>query len=580
MSNFVAMPTGTRPLLIGTRGSALALWQAHAVRDRLQDGAGVSAAELKVINSDGDRDKQSPLAAIGGRGVFASALQHALLAGEIDAAVHSAKDLPGLTPEGLEIAAFPERENPLDAIVSRHGVGLSELPPSPVIGTSSRRRAVQILALRPDATIVELRGNIDTRLRKSRSGDYDAIVIAAAGLIRMGWEDQITEVLAIDQFTPSPGQGVLAVETRLAPDAAASAVRRLDDEVVRLAIEAERAFLQGVGGGCTSPIGAFARLDGDRLEFFGMLASEDGDRIERVHGWFPLATARDRIFDAATRMLASIEGSWPGAPLASGQVASLRELRVLITGTPAVADGQAAQLELEGAIPVYVPTVRIEPAGDQVAIDRAAGSLVDGDVDWLVVTSANAVAPIAERLGGRREIAPSVQVAVVGERTAEALSNAGIRVDIVAGGGGATGLLAALEAQEMVGQRVLCLLSDIARSELVDGVRARGADVEVVIAYRTIAVDELDPGLRESLKAEPVDGVFFSSPSAVASLRTLLGADANVLDRAHLVAIGETTAEAMREVGLTVGAIASSPDPAAMIAALRSLLPYDERTSA
>lgn len=567
--------SGERPLLIGTRGSALALWQANAVRRWLLDRTPAQAVELSIITSDGDRDKHSPLTKIGGRGVFASALQHALLAGEIDAAVHSTKDLPGITPQGLTIAAFPEREIALDALISRHGVGLGDLPPSPVIGTSSRRRAVQILALRPDARIVDLRGNIDTRLRKSRTDAYDAIILAAAGLTRMGWEHEVTELLPLDVFTPAPGQGVLAIETRIAPDSGWEAARELDDSDVRMAVTVERAFLQGVGGGCTTPIGAHAILVGSgasqRIELHAMLATDEGDRIERAHESFPVAKAMDEVFALAQRMLQSVQPAWAGAslgaPVSAGR-SPLAGARVLVTGSPEVAAAEAAQLTAAGAEPVMLPTVRTEPTPDQAALDAAIDDAVAGAYDWVMVTSANAVPPIASRLHEGQPI--DAKVAAVGERTASALAEAGIAVSLVPQEMSAVGLLAALESEPLAGKRILLPASDIARPVLAEGLRARGAQVDVVTAYRTVPADAIDVGMRELLRREETNAVFLASPSAVTGLVHLLGADVAAISGAFFVAIGETTAHAMRDAQLPVHAVATTPTPEGMIEALLS----------
>ena len=559
--------TPLAPLRIGTRGSALALWQANTIRDWLGERQPDVATEIAVVTSDGDRDKESPLSAIGGRGVFASALQARLLSGEIDMAVHTTKDVPGITPPGLILAAFPVREDARDVLVSRHGVGLADLPPNPVIGTSSRRRAVQVLALRPDARIAELRGNIDTRLRKARGGDYDAIVLAAAGLLRMGWDDAITEYLDVDAFTPAPGQGVLAIETRDAPDRAWTVARALDDATVRAAVLTERAFLRGVGGGCTTPIGAFAGgLAGGEMRFRGMLASEDGARIERVDERFAAASAEDAAFDLARRVQAALQPSWPGADLAEPS-SPLAGALVVVTASPEVADGQAAALRAVGAEPLVLPTVRIGPVDDPGDLDAAVAALSAGGFDWVMLTSANAVPVLAERVRGRSIPA---RVAAVGARTADALSNAGIAVDLVPEQGSAEGLLAFLAHVPMAGSRVLLLVSDLARPALADGLRAMGADVTSVTAYRTVPVEQIAVDALSRLKTGDPVAVFLSSPSAVASLASMLGADITLLTAAFGIAIGETTAAAMRDAGMPVHAVAATPTPAGMIAALES----------
>lgn len=211
MSQLIPRSTGSPPvpsaIRIGTRGSALALWQARHIERALERGYPSLQFTIEIIQSEGDLDKESSLTDIGGRGVFTSALQRALLAGRIDMAVHSTKDLPTLSPEGLAISAFTAREDPRDVLVSRHGLGMDALPPNPIIGTSSQRRAAQVRQLRPDARITDLRGNIDTRLHKATADPYDAVILAAAGLVRMGWQDRITEYLPVDRFTLHRARG-------------------------------------------------------------------------------------------------------------------------------------------------------------------------------------------------------------------------------------------------------------------------------------------------------------------------------------------------------------------------------------
>ncbi|MHB8646637.1 MAG: hydroxymethylbilane synthase, partial [Thermomicrobiales bacterium] len=228
-----------------------------------------------IIRTEGDRDKTTPLTVLGGQGVFTVALQDALLRGEVDMAVHSAKDVPPVTPDGLVLAAFPERADPRDVFISRHGVRLSALPPGARIGTSSRRRAVQARAINPGIAIVDLRGNLDTRLRKATEPEYDGIIVAAAGLDRMGLQERITEYLPIERFVPSPGQGALAIECRADDAEIVALLAKIDDQPTRTAVRAERAVLAAAGVGCTMPLAAYAELREGALRLWGMAADAD-----------------------------------------------------------------------------------------------------------------------------------------------------------------------------------------------------------------------------------------------------------------------------------------------------------------
>jgi hydroxymethylbilane synthase len=264
------------PVRVGTRGSALALEQTRRVVDALAASGHELAIETRVIATQGDVDKQTPLAILGGHGVFAKELEAALLAGEIDLAVHSAKDLTSELPEGLRIGAVPPREDPRDVLVSRDGRTLAQLPGGARVGTSSRRRVVQLRRLRPDLTVVELRGNLDTRLRKIAEGQdgLDAGILAAAGIVRMGWEERITEYLPLDDFVPAPGQGALAAECRDGDAEVLHLLTLIDDENAAAAVTVERAFLRAVGGGCRSPIAAHATIAGGRVRLRAMFADE------------------------------------------------------------------------------------------------------------------------------------------------------------------------------------------------------------------------------------------------------------------------------------------------------------------
>ena len=258
---------------IGSRGSQLALWQARWVESQLQQlGA---ECRIEIIKTTGDKIQDVPLAKVGTKGLFTKEIEEALLAKTIDVAVHSLKDMPTDLPAGLILKAIPEREDVRDALIGRR---LADLPPAAKVGTSSLRRAAQLRAARPDLTIENIRGNLDTRLRKLDEGQYDAIVLAAAGLRRLGWADRITEFLSVDTICPAVGQGALAVETRDDDSEGTRLVQQLDHLASRQAVTAERAVLRAMGGGCQVPIGAYAQIDGVNLHLRAIVISPDGSR--------------------------------------------------------------------------------------------------------------------------------------------------------------------------------------------------------------------------------------------------------------------------------------------------------------
>ena len=263
-----------KSLRIGTRGSALARWQAEFVRGALARH-GV-AAELVIIRTSGDRDRQSSLRVIGGKGVFTKELEDALLEERIDLAVHSMKDMPTSLPAGLEISAICPREDVRDALISRDALKLDELPSGARIGTSSLRRQTQLRHYRGDFEMVDMRGNVDTRLAKLAQGDYDAIVLAKAGLDRLGTAERISEILPPEICLPAAGQGAMGIETRKREDEFFAAVRQLNHRPSQLAVEAERAVLVGLEGGCQVPIGVWARMEADSLRIDARVLSADG----------------------------------------------------------------------------------------------------------------------------------------------------------------------------------------------------------------------------------------------------------------------------------------------------------------
>ena len=267
-------------LTIGTRGSALARWQSAWVQTQLQTTWPELHCELRLFQTSGDKILDRPLPEIGGKGLFTEELESALRSGEIDIAVHSLKDLPIDNASGLIIGAIGEREDPRDALISRQYHTLHQLPRGARVGTSSLRRAAQLLAARPDLEILSLRGNVDTRLRKAMQGEYDVIVLAAAGVLRLGFASHIAEYLSFEVMLPAPGQGAVAVQCRADDQRTIDLLRPIDHVPTRLAVSAERAFLQGLGGGCSAPVAAHA----EENRLVGLVASKAGTRVIRISG--------------------------------------------------------------------------------------------------------------------------------------------------------------------------------------------------------------------------------------------------------------------------------------------------------
>ncbi len=266
-------------LRIGSRGSQLALWQANHIAALLR--ANGHHVELEIIRTTGDKITDVALAKVGTKGMFTKEIEEALAEGRVDLAVHSLKDLPTEVPPGFELAAITRREDPRDVLLSRAYDGLSHLPQGARVGTSSLRRQAQLRALRPDLEIHPLRGNVDTRLRKLESGDYDGIILAAAGLRRLGRTELVREVIPAETMCPAAGQGALAIEIREGDASTRQHLLFLDDAAARTATTCERALLRQLGGGCQVPIGAFAEVRGEHLHLTAVVAHPDGSQVLR-----------------------------------------------------------------------------------------------------------------------------------------------------------------------------------------------------------------------------------------------------------------------------------------------------------
>jgi hydroxymethylbilane synthase len=524
---------------VGTRGSALALAQARVVTEGL--GAAGVPAEIVVVETAGDRRApDTPW----GEGAFVAAIQHALLEGRVDVAVHSAKDVPTEQHADLVIAAFLERADPHDCLVlpaGRQAASLDGLPTGSRIGTDSPRRTGFLRAARPDLRVEPLHGNVDTRLRRLDEGSADALVLAAAGLTRLGRADRISLLIPAKVVPPAPGQGAIAVEVRAADAWTRASVGVLDHADTRTCVEAERAVLRFAGGGCRSPIGALGSVREGRLHLLAGYATTDGSAADVVEATGDPADGERLARELVARLDRSvgIRGAGRTGP------------RVLVTRPAGSAGALARALEQRGLDPVSVPTVELRPA-TQAQSEDLADALVH--VDWLVVTSANAVAAIAAGIASHagRTGAAHLRAAAVGARTASALREA-------------TGLEAWTPSVATAGsladelpirqkERVLIATTPEADGRAAERLRARGAHVHVATAYSTTVGPE---GSREPLHTaltspRGMDGISFLSGSAVRGLVAL--ADADDVERWRSLpaaCIGSETAAIARANGFT-----------------------------
>lgn len=558
------------PVRVGTRGSQLARAQARLVVAALERSGAV--VDLVVVETAGDR--RAPDTAWG-EGAFVAAIERALLAGEVDIAVHSAKDVPTAEDPRLRIAAFLPRADARDALVLRVGDlgrALTDLPSGSRVGTDSPRRTGFLLASRPDLRVHPLHGNVDTRLRRLDTGETDALVVAVAGLDRLGRADRIAERLDPAVVPPAPGQGAIAVQIRADDVRLAGLAAPIDDLPTRVAVEAERSFLARSGGGCRAPIGALATIDAGHLRILGGYALADGSAaaIERVEG--PLArrdalvaTLVERLANSVPGVAARPIGDAARANRATGGGEGDRP-RVLVTRPAAQAAPLVDALRALGVDAVTVPAIEIATL-PMAELDDAVRA--DAVPSWIVVTSLNgaaaAVAAIARRRrgGDDGDARRSPRWAAVGPATADALAALGITDVWLPPSSRARSIGELLPAEP--GETVLVVRAERGDPALVESLQARGARVTEVIAYRTIEGPPSSRGPFVAALAKGFDAVIFASGSAVRGLVAIAGpALADEVRAIPALVIGPATAEVAREQGFSVIGEAVTPDVEAL----------------
>lgn len=538
------------PLVIGSRGSQLALWQANHVKSRLE-ALGVEV-RIEIIKTTGDKITDVPLAKAGGKGLFTKEIEEALLDGRIDLAVHSLKDLPTDLPAGLTLAAVPEREVPFDALL---GATLDSLKRGAKVGTSSLRRAAQLKALRPDLVVENIRGNVDTRLRKLDEGQYDAILLAAAGLRRLGWASRITELLPASTMCPAVGQGALAIETRDSGPAL-EICAQLDDATARACVTAERALLAALGGGCQVPAGAHATVNDDRIALYAVVAHPDGSTVLR-HESDGSLDAPEALGRAVAQALLD-RGAHAILTAVYGESRPLAGKRVVVTRAREQAGPFADQLRRMGAEVIELPAIELQAVPFE-PVDLST-------YQWLIFTSANAVRFFFNRQGIPSTLA--AKICVIGPATAAALEALGLTASVVARDHVAEGIVAELAQEDLQGTRVLMPCADWTRGAITFE-PARGVSVTPLPVYRNVP----PVGLAEAAQAVFAEGVkpdwiTFMSPSAVKNILAAIGHDA--LSGVQIASIGGITSSAIRMHGLNVDAEANPSTSDALAEALRA----------
>jgi hydroxymethylbilane synthase len=507
---------------------------------------------LAPLTTHGDRHPSMRLTESLREGVFVKELEQALLDKEAELAVHSAKDLPTLVTPGLTLAAFLPRADARDALIARPPATLSELAHGARIGTGSPRRAAQIAAVRPDLQAVEIRGNVDTRLRRLAEGAVDGLILAAAGLERLGRLGEAHQLLPFDLMLPAPGQGALALQA-VEGSAAARLAAAIDDPATSRAVLAERALLRRLGGGCLSALGAYAVIELDDLVLRAVVLDAGGGTVLRAH-----AQGR-RDEEVVLEVVAALEAQGV-AGLLTSTIGPLSGLRIMITRADRQAAALSQALVANGADAIACPVISIEaiPVDPQSLKDLAS-------YDWLVLTSANGVDRLVEVLRqAGRELPTHIKVAAIGPQTAARIRAMGIEPALVPQRFIAEDLAAALAAVMARNARILLVRAAGARDVLPDQLRAHGARVDVLETYRAVPPPDLRPRLAACLAG--VDMVTFTSSSTV---RHFVGAlDGQLADRITVACIGPITAQTARDLGLRVDIIAQEYTTSGLVNAI------------
>ena len=554
-------------LRLGTRTSQLALWQSRHVAAQLQHHWPNLTCEFVHHVTQGDKRLDRPLPEIGGKGLFTAELEDALRRGEIDIAVHSLKDLPVEDAPDLTIGAILSREDTRDVLVSRERWTLATLPQGAVVGTSSLRRQAQLLALRPDLQVRSIRGNVDTRIRKVMSGDYDAAILAGAGLVRLGLTEHILEWLPLDLMLPAPGQGALAVQCRANDPGVHELLAAIHDPHAATATLTERRLLFRLGGGCSAPVGARAEIAGDQISLVARVASKDGQQVfnARGSGNDPDQVAEQvarALLGQGARVALSRELPQSTLPLAGKRIAVTRPAR----SAGEARDELAVKLAQMGAEAVELPLIRLVPMVDPAQLAQVIEQLPQ--YAWIIFTSANAVDHLFAAVE-THDLQPQwsqTHLAAVGPATRATLVARGLTVSTMPEQYLGSEVIEALG--DVAGKRILLPRSAQGSGALPDELRERGALVDEIALYTPEEVP-----LDEQAQAQfaSVDVITFASGSAVRAFANAMQRNSRLAEIGkHVVVacIGPSTAEAAHVEGLPVHIVAAEHTVSGLVAAL------------
>lgn len=527
-------------LVIGTRGSQLSLAQTQIVKDQLQIIFPNKNLEIRIITTTGDRNmKPVPLDSVG-KGWFTKELDKALLTGTIDLAVHSLKDIPETLPEGLVIACIPKREDPREALITKDNVPFAKLKIGAIIGTDSTRRKSQILDKRPDLIVKSIRGNVNTRVQKLKKGEYDGIFLAVAGLKRLGMDNLITEYFSPKDMIPSPGQGALAVVVKKENKAIYKALQKLTHRETSIAVKAERAFSQTLGGGCKTPIGAYAEVKGQELVLKGFVGSLNGKKVYKTF----IRWARDYPERAGKELARKF--------LDKGYLPFALSQFVVITRPVNTTIKMQKQIEALGFFTYFFPSIAVAKTS---LSKQSKKVLIQLDFfDWIVFTSQNGVrfflTDLAE-LGIPISKLKRKKLAAVGEKTAKAIKKYGLSVNFVPSKFTTERL--SEELPKVEGKKILMARANLATPLLSKRLKERGAQVTDMPIYETTYIENDNPEFELLVADKKIYCLTFTSPSTVKGFFNNIknSPQKNVILELPVLSIGPVTTKALKELGFT-----------------------------
>lgn len=536
---------------IATRNSPLALWQANYVKDQLLLAHRDLSVEIVGMTTKGDQLLDRSLATAGGKGLFLKELEVSLLNNETDIAVHSMKDVPVQLPNGLEISVVCERENPHDAFVSNSYQNLYALPEGSCVGTSSLRRVSQLKAAFPKLDFAELRGNVNTRLGKLDDGKYDAIILAAAGLIRLGFEDRIRQIIKPELCLPAVGQGIVGIECRSDDTRVKAMLEPLHNKESELCLAAERAMNEHLEGGCQVPIAGYAELSKGKIYLRGLVGKVDGSTIltdEQLSDRISLESAKDLGAEVASELLeqgaddilSTVYRDPPRLPRVGKPV-------VLLTRQKKYLGNTAKVLERLDYQPIHLPTIRIKRNNDLSNADAFKNL---GDYTDILFVSRNSIEIGMSMINSHGSFPATSRALTVGAETAKHLYEYGIDSMFPEGASGAQALLNVSQLSDLTGRKILVIRGEIGLDWPTETMRERGADVREVVVYQQVTPSSSEARLNSVLALHTnLAGVFAHSVQGITNLMKISGEHANGLLNATLVAGSARIASVAKELG-------------------------------